>query len=372
MAKGKETALATNAPPKSQPELSPDVQAALAAVSTITAANFYEISRNGKKTLVPDARALQHLANNQGGITTQIMEFGIDETKAWARVRGWFVDSPEHYKEDVCSINFKVEFASLVWDRFAHGCGIHKQQGYCPVERDDAKNVILKGGVPSLTDSRCAVDVVRQINRIARFGDRICVTKAEGRIHEKLLNVEWREPEEIESTETDKRLIDNKQPSATAKPTAAPATAAKPAPAAQEAQPATQAPAAAQSAAVPAEKPIGPPRAVIPDMMKPPLVAAADAAAPVKKGRTARAEVIQNAVSCSQTQLLTFMKQVLGVAKIEEANRDKLDGCIRALEVFLEKYGNDDTARLIRNDMKDQPDKVRFFTDTYDKESKKQ
>jgi hypothetical protein len=166
----------------------------------LTPKNFYTVG--GKN--IPDSRAKQFLANEER-ICTQVIQNGIDDTHAWAIVRGWRADDPSFIKEDVCTILFSVEYRSIIWNYFAHGCGNpkHKESG-CPAQKNmETKSFIVENGAPVLTDPQCVIRAMADFVRIQKFGDRICVTKAEGRIHDKLLRGEWREPEEIETERRD-------------------------------------------------------------------------------------------------------------------------------------------------------------------------
>jgi hypothetical protein len=337
--------------------------AALAQSRAITDQDFYEIERydrasNGYiKVKKPNARALQFEANNSGmgGIATEIVESGIDEVHAWARVKGWPVNTPTFVKEDQVTIVWDLEVQQLLFDRIDKGCQLHKAG--CPLLLDANNQPILgeKTGLPILKDSREQMAIIKQVLRTKRFGDRTCITKAEARLHEKFLNIEWRDSEEIEHEASEIAIVADARkaekpaepPAVKNKPVeqaAAPAAAAPAAaPAAQTAPKAAPAPKAAEKPKAPAPAPAAappagtPPRANIPPLERPAAAAPAQPPATAKPKNAVQERVTRLALTtaCSTTHWVDFLKKTLNVADIKNSTLEQVMHVLAAAEATI-------------------------------------
>lgn len=332
-------------------------------LQSISEANFYTIPGGGGRPdrKEPDARALQHYANKVGGISTKILDSGMNTERAWAKLQAWTKDNPEVVKEDVVTLVWEIEFQSLLWDRVSRGCGRHKSG--CPVSRDQNNRVIFDNGVPILDDSGDTLDLRRQLNRKMKFGERECITKAEARLHKKLLNFEWREEEEIEGETSEVASVtDSKKGEAPIRTEPAkqaqPAAAEAPKPAEAKEKPAQQQSPqqqellkeAANPPAEPKEKPTGPPKAQIP----PSPFEKAQTAPQAPKKRSERLKDISDATRCSQENIMKYMARVLGVDSADQIKEKKkveeIDACIKATEDAIKKFGPARVADFIRYD----------------------
>jgi len=340
-------------------------------LQSISEANFYSVpTRGGGTRTEPDARALQHYANKNGGIATQIVDAGIDDKHAWARIRGWLIGSPDGPKEDQVTILFSAEMDRLIWDKVDKGCQRHKNVG-CPVLRQDNK-VVFKNNAPILSDPLCMMDLVRQMNRIVAFGDRTCITKAEARLHKKLLNFEWREEEEIEHERAEAATIgeSHRLPAsaiadaskAPQQPPAAPQTAQRPAETKAPA-PKAEPPKAPAKAAAPAPGPMAAPKAEIPPAGQP-----AEETKPMT--RTKRLEAISNATHCSSTNLTVFLCRHLGasdssVAELKKLGAQKIDATIIALEETIKQCSGAPVGAMIRDEAQQDQNVKNFFLERF-------
>jgi hypothetical protein len=332
-------------------------------LQSITSANFYQVpGRGGQQRMEPDARALQHYANKSGGIATKIIESGMNMIQAWAHVQAWRKNDPAMVKEDKVTIVYELEFQSYVWDYVKNGCRRH--QGGCPLQKDVNNRPLIIDGMPQLEDSIDVLELRRLLNRKMRFAER--------RLHKKLLNMEWRDAEEIENEAQDVKVINDNsplpalnatkaaaaQPQATAAPAAAQtakAEAPKPAPAKQAPKAAEkareapkQAPTAPAEALKPAEKapeaPVTqPPKAVIPPdpfAKKEEPAAPAESAPPAPKKRSERIADLTGVLSCSSGNILAFAAGRLNCADQNGLNQKKaeLDCVLYALEHCAKEF----------------------------------
>jgi hypothetical protein len=285
----------------------------------------------------------------------------MDNKHAWAHVQAWKKNDPTLVKEDKVTIVFSMEFQSYVWNYVKDGCKRHK--GGCPVVRENGK-VIFDEGTPILEDQTDQLDLRLLLNRKMRFAERECITKAEGRLHKKLLNMEWREPEEIENEATDVKTVSDKSPMipaqssapkaavATAPVTAAaaapvkPAEAPKPAAATPAAKPETKKPekpkeepkkdnpAPTEAATAP-----GPPKAVIPTITE--IHKAGEVPAPAgPPKRSERVAKLASDMQCSGGNIMQFMAFALNCTtpELNVKPKHELDAVIYALEYLVKDH----------------------------------
>jgi len=323
-----------------------DADAQLAAVRAITEDDFYEVERYDKKqgrtvkVKKPNARALQYEANKSGlaGISTKIVDAGVNQDQGWARVQGWPVNNPAFVKEEQVTITFSVELAQLLFDRIQKGCQYHTSG--CPIVKDEKKQPIIdtKTGLPILEDGREQLQLISQIVRIKKFADRTCITKCEARLHEKFLNMEWREPEEVEHEAAEAAVVadakkaqpvtempaaQNKPAEKAAEPAKAPATKPTTAPAKKT-----------EAKAEPAEPVSQPPKANIPPSStnKDGSPIAQEAPKPKVKDRAANLAV---KTASSQTHVMQFMSKQIGVATITPEHVEQVKAVLTAAETLL-------------------------------------
>lgn len=346
-------------------------------LQSITEANFYTIpgGNNRPDRKEPDARALQHYANKIGGISTKILDSGMTTERAWAKLQAWTKENPDVVKEDVVTLVWEIEFQSLLWDRVSKGCGRHRNG--CPVVRDQNNRVVFDNGVPILEDSGDTLDLRRQLNRKMKFGERECITKAEARLHKKLLNFEWREEEEIEGEASEVASVaDSKKgeaPIRTEPPKQPPAETAKPAETKKEPPKQQELPKEPEKQPAKAEeKPMGPPKANIP----PSPFAQPQAAPGAPKKRSERLKDISDVTKCSQENIMKFMARVLGVDAPDQIKNKKtveeIDACINATEDMIKKFGPARAADFIRYDRQEVDTEVQdYYYKGYDFERRK-
>lgn len=314
----------------------------------LTDRNFYIVpdGRGGNRA-EPDAKALQYYANKRGGIATQIVDAGVDAEKAWARVKAWLVEEPKMVKEDQVTILFEAEFGRLIWDRVDKGCPNHKAG--CPILKESNGQVIIRNNHPILENSGDQLAVLRQLHRIIAFADRTCITKAEARLHKKLLSFEWREPDEIEHETQEAASVSAAKGASMALPSATTA----PAPAAASAAPSKpEQPEKSKPVGVPKAKLSEKEQAEIKQQDKEKKEAAKRREEEKKTDKRKRSEVINdigNAVACSSTNMMTFLARHLGLSdqtQIRSVEGKKIDAVLHAIE---------DCAKTMK------PDEVRAF-----------
>src|SRR5208337_546948 len=200
-------------------------------LQSLTSSNFYQIpARGGGFRMEPDSRALQHYANKSGGIATKVLDSGMDMDHAWAHVQAWPKKDPTMVMEDKVTIVYELEFQSYVWDYIKNGCARHK--GGCPVVRDVNGKVLIIDGMPQLEEGSDNLELRRLLNRKMRFAEREAITKAKSRLYKLIMNMEWREVDEIENEAQDVKVINDNSPlpalnapKAAAAPVPAPAAA---------------------------------------------------------------------------------------------------------------------------------------------------
>jgi hypothetical protein len=334
--------------------LSQKTQEAIKAVRELSDKDFY--SAGGDK-LVPGARALQHLANEDGGVTTQIMEHTIDNERASVRVRGWRPGSPDFFKEDVCTIIFSTAFQMEIWRLVDKGCPLHRGKG-CPIQKDgDVAKLDKSGMVPMFGDNRCFLHALENFLRIKNFADRTCVTKAEGRVHAKLLNVEWRDEEEIEEERREIEVVANGKDTV-----AQEQSKAKPAAAEKKAEPAK----AATTQAQPAQQAAAAPKPATAATTTAQPAQAAQPAANGQPGNGARVAALATAANVTVDEMLSYVLRAIGAPDAKSADRKNLKAALTVLESFRDNSGTAALSDLVVG--KAAPDVMNAVAQAYEKE----
>jgi hypothetical protein len=354
-------------------KVDPKVRTIFQEMQAITEENFYAIDRYSKTKgeditiMEPDAKALQFFANEQGGISTQIIEAGADDHKAWCRLKGWPTNRPEKAKEEQVTIVFQTEVDRLILNRVRHGC--KKHQAGCPFLKEaDGQPKYGTNGLPILELPYEMFDVLDQAMRVKTFGERMALTKCEARLHKKLLNVEWREPEEIEHEQSEVATASGKPLPETPKPVAA--ETPKP----EEGKPTKKGPRvhkaekpAPEPATAPEEKPTGVPKAQIPTEQE--MRERAQKEDPKKdepnKPKTVSERVVEIALrtACSKDHMTAFIKRALKIDDLSKANKENVKALVSLCEVVLVTKKVEPTAlgAYIRNDNFN-PEAVKEFT----------
>lgn len=368
----------------------------------ITSANFYEVpARNGGKRMEPDSRALQHYANKFGGIATKIIDSGMDEKKAWGHIQGWPKNDPLMVMEDKVTIMYEFEFQAFLWDYIKSGCPRHKNVG-CPLLKDANNRLVFEGGaggIPVLSDPLCQLELRRLLNRKIKFAERECITKAKSRIYKLIMNMEWRDVEEIDNESAEVASISDNRPlplpsTATVPGTQFFSTPAKEAPKPPQ-QPTQQAPAAATTKPKEDPKPTNPlvPRAHIPSEAE---MAAQAAATPAQQGtlpgtqapaaaatsvepkkNSERLAIMASAIDCSPTNILTYMASALQCPTQQDLAakpKPEIRAVITGLEHCVTKFPKTVMAAFIKKEPMDQAqaDAVgNFFVSVFAAEMKK-
>lgn len=349
---------------KKQPTVAEKVEQEL---QNITSANFYPVPgrAGGADRMVPDSRALQHYANKfPGGIATKIVDAGVNEGQAWAHIQAWPCNDPARISEDKVTIVFAFEFQGYLWDYVIKGCKNHKSG--CPLVRENGK-AVLKEGVPQLEDIGCIFQLRQLMNRKMRFAEREAITKCKSRLYLQIMNMEWRDPEEIENEDKDISLIAGKDVKPVSVTTTAAATASTADAIANAKQPEPKKEAPKQPAAQPPAKTNGKetaepyrnpavPKAQIPTTPFPPMPgskeaieaerkAAVEAPQPATIGqpkkRSERLSDLANLMSCSGQNVLSFIAASLNCADPNDlATKPKtdIDAIIVSLEACTQKF----------------------------------
>lgn len=351
----------------------------------LTQANFYPIPlKGGGQRLEPDARALQHFANKAGGFCTKILESGMDEEKAWALVQMWPQGKPAMVKEDKVTIVYAIEFQNLVWDRVDKGCQRHKAG--CPLVRDEKGQVIFMDSAPVLVEPACQMELRRQLNRKMKFAERECVTKAEGRLHKKFLNFEWRDEDEILNEAAEVAIVASdkgqRQPEKTEEaPAPVPSVKQQSVAAEKPPQPMSE---VLPKAVIPSDEemrrraegqPVTPVAAVPQAQTKKPNGSGNGTTVPPRK-RSERMAELCSTVGCSSTNILAFIGKSLGVDQTqikEKCKGEEIDSVITGLEKCAKEFGPKFAGPFIRHEMKEGPEhrKIsRFFLTVFAEEMK--
>ncbi|MFC1745764.1 hypothetical protein ACFL35_17360 [Candidatus Riflebacteria bacterium] len=144
--------------------------------------------RNNPPKLVPSAVKLQKLANgSEQKISTFVKRIDRDDRGLTVWVKGIIgnPENPEQVKEAVVDMDFQTESIELILSKIAYGKVSYRLQE-------------LPSGqiLPVLSNSKDQLTLLREMNRIRRFGLRTLISKAEAIVHKKLLGHNWQEPEE--------------------------------------------------------------------------------------------------------------------------------------------------------------------------------
>jgi hypothetical protein len=158
-----------------------EIETLLEQTVTLTKDDFYKVA--GKTVL--SARALQWDANRKH-ISTRIIDWGSNMERAFAIVAGWVGDEskPKQYKEAIVELEFEVLRNTFILDKAV-------KSGW-KINRDQY-------GRPSFEEEKHKAEMFSYMLRKKQFAVRECVTKAEAIVNRKLLSMEFREEEEIES-----------------------------------------------------------------------------------------------------------------------------------------------------------------------------
>ena len=347
----------------------------------ITSQNFYQMkNRDGTFRSEPDARALQHYANKVG-FATKILESGMDEKKAWAKILMWPESRPGLVKEDSVTIVYAIEFQNLVWDRVDKGCERHNSG--CPIVRENGQ-VVFQDGVPILVEGNCQLSLRRQLNRKMKFAERECITKAEARLHKKFLNFEWREEDEITNEAQEVAIVAQQQGSAKTAPTGAAApsvknAAAETAKVPEKKEVVKEEPFVVPKADIPTEEEMkkraamedkakGQPATAVAQPAEAPKAEALKAngdtkeatAVPLTKKRSERMSDICNSVGCSPTNVLVFIAKSLSIDNPNDIKAKgkpvEIDAVIVGLEKTVSEFGPKTSGQFIRQEMVEGPE----------------
>ena len=215
-----------------------DLEAAIRTKMTaVGKQDFYKVGRapgaggHWEDVLAPNARVLQKWSNESDKpISTKIVHGMTTDAGCSVTVRGWIGDeaTPLVVKEETVSMHWAHELDWLLADAVKNGITVEQQ-----VNGQWQKQAIQPafdlvgpdaGGVHRivLRDPAHQLHVLAQWYRTRRFGERVCTTKAESRIHRKLLSGEWRDAEELEHEADEIRAVAS-APGVVEPPRAAPA-----------------------------------------------------------------------------------------------------------------------------------------------------
>jgi hypothetical protein len=219
MAEQTKTAQTTGPPAKAAPtqlakrgEVAParpaqvlDLEAAIRSKMTaVSRKDFYKVgwSKEEGDVLAPSARILQKWSNeSEAPISTRIIRSETTPEGCSVTVRGWIGDEthPKVVKEESMSMNWAHELEWLLAEAVAKGIRLDPYSSVVtkpPFDLTDPDQFGVSRIV--LRDPTHQLHVLTQWYRCKRFGERVCITKLESRIHKKLLSGEWRDEEEID------------------------------------------------------------------------------------------------------------------------------------------------------------------------------
>jgi hypothetical protein len=213
------------APPATpgQGDLEATIRAKMTAVGK---KDFYKVGRaqgdggQWEDVLAPNARVLQKWSNESDKpISTKIVHGMTSDEGCSVTVRGWIGDEakPLVVKEETVSMHWAHELEWLLAEAVKHGITLEKKVNGQWQKQQIQPAFDLVGpdacGVHRivLRDPEHQLHVLAQWYRTRRFGERVCTTKAESRIHRKLLSGEWRDEEEIQHEEEEMRAVASAQ-----------------------------------------------------------------------------------------------------------------------------------------------------------------
>jgi hypothetical protein len=199
-----------------------DLETAIRSKMTaVSRKDFYKVgwSRDEGDILAPSARVLQKWSNDRDlPVSTRIIRSETTDTGCSVTVRGWIGDEakPLVVKEETVSMHWAHELEWLLAEAVKNGITIEEtvngqwqrklvMPGFDLVETPSGIHHIV------LRDPKHQLHVLAQWYRTRRFGERVCTTKAESRIHRKLLSGEWRDEEEIQHEAEEMRAVASAQ-----------------------------------------------------------------------------------------------------------------------------------------------------------------
>lgn len=167
---------------------------------SFTDKDLYSVGQ-GKKQ--PSARLVREWAR-RAGLSAEILEWGKDAEKAWAKVRAWKgpKDAPEAEESAVVCHLYKDLFLASVFEALSNGLFVQSGQFYesgKPIlRRHMPKWEMGEDGWPVLTESFAQGQLLKNFFERKRFAERDALTKAERIAFLKLLG---KDPEEHEDDE---------------------------------------------------------------------------------------------------------------------------------------------------------------------------
>ncbi len=204
-----------------------DLEATIRAKMTaVGKKDFYKVGRaqgdggQWEDVLAPNARVLQKWSNESDKpISTKIVHGLTSGEGCSVTVRGWIGDeaTPIVVKEETVSMHWAHELEWLLAEAVKNGITLEKKVNGQWQKQQIQPAFDLVGpdacGVHRivLRDPEHQLQVLAQWYRTRRFGERVCTTKAESRIHRKLLSGEWRDEEEIQHEEEEMRAVASAQ-----------------------------------------------------------------------------------------------------------------------------------------------------------------
>jgi len=164
--------------------------------------------------LVPNAWKVQQAAN-QERVSTQVVRVDTGDRGVSVTVRAFRADDPAHFVEATVDFNFEVKRQMFILDAIdayakAEKLARRTHQRVAldnPLRLDERGQLLLaEDGTPLLTP-QATYNVWKRWIKAKNFAIRECETKAMARAQWKLLNKEWREPEEQEAEAQEVRAV---------------------------------------------------------------------------------------------------------------------------------------------------------------------
>lgn len=147
---------------------------------TYTTSDFY--IANGKR--MPSARIVQAWAK-EAGLSSEVVECGKDEKRAWAHVRAWVgpKNNPTLVREKYVIHLFSQLFTTSVFEAISNGLmvpgGQTYESGRPKMTRVYPEWEIGPDNTPVLTDRQCQFQILKNLLEKTRFAERDAISKAE-------------------------------------------------------------------------------------------------------------------------------------------------------------------------------------------------
>ena len=188
-----------------------DVDAARQQYIQLSDKELYNARGGGGKA--PSARLAKQWGLHEG-ISCEVLEYGADDKKAWARVKAWkgSRENPHVVREDAVVLVYQDMLAAAIFEAIENGVTV--TTGIDDDGRKTTRKVIPdwdigEGGMPVLLDRNVQFSVMKTFAEKRKFAGRAAVSTAKRRIFLEMLEGD---PEANEPDEHEKRGQGDRQP----------------------------------------------------------------------------------------------------------------------------------------------------------------